>query len=371
VEQTDFIKEHWPKARVLVWAHAGSKMRGVDMTDPANWLEEGQPARFGPDENTDAVFPAKSGVASKSVFRARHVTVESGASITVADANVDGNLWVKSGGKFARSKGQFGRYDKNTFCRSDNEGFHFIPNMLVNNKRKDCSTEWLGKWKTGDEVSLYSGVFSVGPDSMFLPTDRRAIRVFADATLVLMSGATLQERGNCYHANDIEINGTLLAGTPARPLTRDCTIGLSFKAKGKGNVKASNADDHGLVLSAEGAIEVHSADPKTARLVFRWPRLPNETNASQNEEAPDLAAAPHGIDMVLAGRFQFDGVEFNDVLKGGILLPNPSVRQAWKNITLGTGNGGSENELLAKFTGTVDLQMQGVRGGIVQPKTEE
>ncbi len=362
VERSAFAKEQWPKARVLVWAHAGKLVRRVELSEAGNWLEAGRPAGSGPDRTTDVVFPAGAKVSGNGAFEARHVTVAGEASVSATDANVYGNLWVKQGGKFSRGKGFFGSWDKSTFCRSDNDGAHFIPNMLVHNKRKDVSTEWIGKWQTGDEVTVFSGRFIVAPDSTFMPTDRREFRVFSDGELVLLSGATFCTRGNCYAGNDIELNGALLAGTPERPLRRDCTLGLSFKSKPKQQNRKGKPDDRGLVLSDKGRIAVCSADPKTARLVFKWHRRPNQTKPFKDGEPPEVVALPHGIDMVLMGRVDFDGVEFNDVLKGGILLPDPAARKGWKNVTFGKGNFGSEAELFARYTGRVELKDGGGRG---------
>jgi hypothetical protein len=363
VEKTDFAKETWPKARVLVWAHAGKFERSADPADAANWLEvptsaaaaageapaASRRAAKPPDGHTDVVFPSSTKryqVSGRKPFRARHVTVGSGARVRLRDGDIEGNLWVKAGGSYSRAKGIFGAADKDTFCRSDNEALQLIPNMLVHNKRKDKGTEWIGNWKTGDEVNLFAGRMIIAPGGTFLPTDRRLMRVARDAELVLLSGCTFHPRGNQYIKDDMLIQGKLLAGTPRRPLTEDCVLGLSFKARGK--VERSGAHDAGLILAPQGEIAVHSADPKTARLVFKWHRRPTESGQFRDGEPKALAKVPHGINMVLAGTTRLNGVEFNDVVTGGIRMPDPTVRTRWRNVAFGAGNFAPPEELFVR-----------------------
>ena len=352
VVKTDFYKETWPKARILMWFETDwRKSRNLDPQDPKSWLENGKTATEPPDKNTDIVFPTSATryyVAGREPFYARHVTLEPGAHVRFRDADVHGSLWVKKGGSFSRAKGIFGGTEKNTFCRSDNDEIQFIPNMIIHNKLKGKSTEWIGKWKTGDEVNLFSGRLIVAPDSTFLPTDRRIQRVGRDAELVLLSGSTFHLRGNHYIDVDLLIQGKLLAGTPERPLTKDCTLGLSFKARGRGNVRRSDPADTGLILCPQGEIAVHSASPKTARLVFRWHRRKAESKSFSDGEPPAVAAMPHGINMLLAGTARFNGVEFNDVLKGGIRMPDLPLRTRWRNVFFGAKNFSQPDELFTR-----------------------
>ncbi len=357
VEKTDYYQVKWPPARLLVWAHPDKVTRGLDPSDAANWLENNKPASKGPDGKTDVLFPAGSvvGGVTGSAMIVRHITLEPGAKVSLRDADIEGNLWIKKGASFTRVKGVFGGRDKSNFCRCDNDQFQFINNMLIHSKQKDVSTEWIGKWKVGDEVNLFSGIMIIAPGSTFLPTDRRSQHVYPDAKLVLLSGSTFHLRGNLYGEPDIEIKGQLLAGTPKRPLTSDCTLGLSFKSKGhaKGlkQIKSSPSDPGGLVLHKEGTFIVHSADPKTARLVFNWHRRPNESFPLKDGEPEEMAALPHGIEMVLLGEAQFNGVEFDDVIKGGIHMADPAMRSTWKNITFGSSNFGKPDELFAGMAG--------------------
>jgi len=346
VEKTDFVKQEWPAARVLVWANPGESNRNADPADARNWLEGGpegatfpnnrKRASEGPDENTDVVFPAsgaKYSVSGRSPIHLRHVTVGEGVRVRFKDADIHGNLWIKRGGWYGRAKGFYGAADRDTFCRNDNDEPQSIANMLVCNKRPGNGTEWMGTWYTGDEVNVFSGKMIVAPGSTFLPTDRRSMSVRENGMLVLLSGSTLHLRGNQSGKTDLMVRGRLLAGTPQRPLTRDCVLGLSSK---------SDRADMGLIVAPDAEFAVHSADARTARLVFRWHRKPAISKNNRGGKGSG------GISMLLAGKTRFDAVEFNDVLKGGIRLTDRSAREAWKSVTFGEKNFGLPSELVVQ-----------------------
>lgn len=339
-----YAKEVWPKGRTLTWNGKG-------------WDEDGKPAAQGPDEQADIVIPPGTTANLKERLRVRHVTVEAGGNVSFSDIEMDGNLWIKKGGKWARNKGTFGAADRHTFARNDNPGFQFIMNMVRIDKKPGVSLEWLGKWKTGDELNVSTGTMILGPGSVFGHTDRREMHVYSKAALVLLSGATWESRGNLYKGPDLVIDGQLLAGTRERPLTADCTLGLSFKAKGaaKGSMatKGAGPKDVGLVLMPEALLEVASSDPKKARLCFRWHRHPQETHAFKDGEPEDLKAMPHGIEIRLFGDAKLDGVLFDDILKGGIQLTDPARRSAWKNLEFGKGCFAAGDELFAAWTGEI------------------
>jgi hypothetical protein len=367
VEKTDFAKETWPKARVLVWAHTSGRMR-LDLSDPANWLEGGRPAKRGPDEHTDVVFPSppdgkRYNVGGKDGCSVRHMTVEAGCRGWLKTVRVYGNVWLKEGGTW---HGVLPHGAKNTFMRNDNAAVNMAHNKIALNKPPDRSIEWMGDWSLGDELDLFSGIFIVAPDSTFLPGDRSTQHIYPRAKLVLTSGSAFYKRANQYHSDDMEIVGEVLAGTPDRPLTRDCTIGLSFKAKDKIANPRFKTSDRGLVLYKAGRLAVHSADPKTARLVFNCPRLPVSSGGDLVPQ--EVRKMPHGIDFVLLGKVEFDGVEFQDVLAGGIHMPDPSVRRRWKHVTFGKGNFAPPDELFTRYTGPTNIKMRdtGVAGRLAK-----
>jgi hypothetical protein len=272
------------------------------------------------------------------------VTVGSGARVTFPKADVYGNLWIKRGGSFSRAHGRFSGWDESNFCRNDNDEPQFIANFFTQNKRPDTSTEWIGAWQVGDEVNTISGKFIVAPGGTFMPTDRRTHSIQADAQLILMSGATFHLRGNFNKGIDIQVDGKLLAGTPDRPLTKDCVLGLSHKGE-----RSKHGLDIGLVVSEKASLAVHSTDPTTARLVIRGHGLPRATGSPKNAEPSGAVAKPRGIMMLLTGGAQLNGVEFNDILKGGIMMSDPSLRHHWENVFYGPGNFGSPETLFTKW----------------------
>jgi len=374
-DKAAYTRETWPEAPVLVWAGSGSgqgerlpQIKEDGIENPANWRQaNGQPATKGPDADTDVIFPADARASIKATFPVRHMTVQKDANVSVNGLDLRGNLWVQKGAKFTFVNGTFGATDKDTYVRSDNDSTERMTNMLRVKKQPDKSLEFMGRWSIGDQVFLQSGQFIVGPGCLFQHTDRFQFDVYPTGTLVILSGATYEARGNYYQKNDLTIRGKLLAGTPDRPLTSDCTIGLSFKAQGKGGdsgsqgVKVSKPDDAGLVVAPDGVLSESSSDPTKARLIFRWHRNPQETHAWGAEkregkgtgvEPADIAAMEHGIRMRLLGKVQFDGVVFNDVIKGGIQLSDPAVASQWRNVTLGTGNFGKTlDDLISTGTG--------------------
>ncbi len=383
VEKTAFVKEEWPKARLLVWAHAGKSLRGADMSDPANWLENGKPVTEGPDENTDIIITAgpdgaKTFIGGSKGCEARHMTVEKGVGAFLKSVSVHGNMWVKDGASWHAISV---RGSRDTFMRNDNPTPNAAANKIAFNKPPDKSTEWMGNWKIGDELDLFSGIFVVSPDSTFMPGDRSTQHIYPNAKLVLTSGSAFYKRDNQYWGHDIEIVGEVLAGTPQRPLTKDATLGLSFKAKGaaKGHAKGKESISHltkegdmGLILYKEGRLVVHSADPKTARLVIQWRGFGEKIPSKENEPAA-VAAMPHGIDMLLLGDASLDGIEFNNVLKGGIAMPDLAARDAWKNVTYGKDNLAPTPELFTKYTGNLDIEMKdtGVAVGLAKKAKAE
>jgi hypothetical protein len=354
VTRTSFIKQSWPKARVLVWATPGQSTRGLDLSEPSCWLENGKPAATGPDENTDIVFPASAAryqVAGGEGCFARHMTVEGGAAVGLRYITLTGNLWIKRGGSFSALV-IIG--DNDTFMRNDDPQPDMVANKIAFKKAPGKSTEWIGNWKLGDELDLFSGRFIIGEGSTFLAGDRSTQHIYPDGQLVLLSGSTFQKRGNQYWGDDVIVAGELLAGTPQRPLTEDATLALSSKVKNPA-ARQSQADDRGLIVLKEGKLTVTSGEPSAARLVFQLNKLP----AASFKLAPELEKTlPPGFDMVLLGQVSLNGVEFNGVLAKGIMMPDISAARQWKNVSLGENQAKTLDGLLAPFQGAAELGMR-------------
>jgi hypothetical protein len=298
----------------------------------------------------------------------RHLTVGKNARASLMPLTAHGNVWIRKGGSIIWLEGLSG--GRHTFARNDNrEGRAIrIANKLTVSKSKGSSAEIVGCFDTGDDLNLHSGTMIVGPHSTFMPGDRSIQGIYPDATLVLMSGARFHKRGNQYWNNDMVVAGRIMAGTPERPLTKDCFLGLSYKAKGrmKGadpRRKPGKPDDYGLVVTPRGAIRVHSQDPGKARLVIgyhgRTVRVGWGRDAYTQPEPPAFQALPHKIDMVLLGSVTFNGVVFDDVLKGGVLLPDPAARSRWQNVFYGDNNDGKPDELFGRYRGETEFKLKG------------
>lgn len=357
VKETAYYKETWAKARVLVWAHPGKSDRGTDPTDPRNWLENGKPATKPFDENTDLVFPSSDSRymarVKKQTLSCRHLTVGHNARVVLQKLTAYGNVWIKEGGDIGWLEELSG--DKHTFARNDNSrpGSFRIANKLTLTKSPDASAEIVGNFQTGDDLNLISGVFIVGPDAVFQPGDRSIQGIYPKATLVLLSGAELHKRGNQHYNCEIVVAGKLLAGMPDRPLIKDCFLGISFKNKKVRPGVRGGPHDYGLVVLKEGTLRIHSADPKKARLVLGWHKQERDSGVGGNP-----SGAPRKIDVVFMGDVQINGIEFSDLHKGGILLPDLAARREWKNVFYGEGNLGRPDELYRRYDGPTEFNMR-------------
>ena len=364
VEKTDFIKQEWSKARVLVWAKTEGRMRNLEMSDPEYWLEDGAPEKKGPDENTDIVVPSPPASARRGYMihgepacPARHVTVEPGVRVGVRMFSVYGNVWVKRGASFSHIRLGGGA---NTFMRSDDEKPNFAANKIAFNRPPDNSVEWIGCWLVNDELDLFSGRFIVAPDSTFLPGDRSSQRIYPKAELILLSGSTFEKRAVQFALHDVQVTGELLVGTAERPLTRDATLGLCAKLKKTYlNAKPSHI---GLVLYKEGRIAVHSTDPEQARLVIRRNTRPPASNRVPAELEKDMAG---GLEMLLLGETALNGVEFRDVLRGGIRMPDPNAAGQWESVKIAGGR--KLDDLLTKYEGDGGtMDDRGIAGTLIR-----
>jgi hypothetical protein len=86
-----------------------------------------------------------------------------------------------------------------------------------------------------------------------------------------------------------------------------------------------------LLVSEEGRLVMHSADPTKARLVFR---MHDTEKARQRGEQ---YGHPKGIVLDFAGRAELNGVVFDNVLEEGIMV-SPGQRATWKNVFYGEHN---------------------------------
>ncbi len=404
-----FVTQKWEPARLLVWAHPGTSAKdrrgrtnderrgrdpGLDREDPATWLENGRPATAAPEpgEAVDLWFPASDRpyqVASPP-WTVRHMTIERGAYVMTHPKVPDrirsfiGNIWLKRGG------GMYCNHDytvagaADTFIRNDNEPATVslrgrerltdISYWLVVNKQRGASVELLGNLAVGDEFKINEGLIICGPDSR-VKTGPASINIVGpEATLELQSGSYFAKRVAKPEAHDLLVQGRVRAGSPERPLTRDATLAFNFKiprADKEGRFDTAAAaeearkygsrpnkynpfwtsnqalDYYGLIVVPGASLTVHSADPAKARLVIRWNGA--EASGRWAERYGSAADIPRKINMLLLQPLELDGVLFDDVQKGGILMADPARRTRWKHVYFGPRNAGKPDELFAAF----------------------
>jgi hypothetical protein len=363
VKKTDYYRQPWPAAPVLVWAVTQRTGERTDPSDPANWLLDGRPATNIPDSDTDVYFPPGSFLRiaeqDKGVLRCRHITVSSGVAIPKALAiRPSGNVWIKHKGR-VEELGSF-TGDKHTFIRNDNTDLRpaetALANKILINKAKDASVEIIGAVKAWDELSILSGTLIVGPDARLYPGNRSTQSVYPDARLVLMSGALFSKRGNQTWAHDLVVAGQLLAGTPERPLTRDATLALSYKRKGGGEGDphfAGNPADFGMVIRPDGALHIHSADPRTARLIVTWNGLDSDQYGPKNGH-PD--PVPRLVDLVLQGDLKLDGLHLDRIAAGGVYVTDPAVLGGV--VGYGQHNAAAPDGLITRLDKPIEAKLQ-------------
>jgi len=372
VQKTAYVKETWAAAPLFVWTATGKNGQETDPQDPANWTVDGKPATTIPGEGDDVTFPTGSSVRLRenTSLTMRHLTV--GKAVTVVKPLLlkpRGNVWIKEAGSVEEMGNFIG--PKNVFLRNDNRSFHSpksaIANKVVFNKPVGSSIEIIGTVQAWDEMGFFCGTVVIGPDASLCPGNRSTQPIYPDATLVMMSGSSFHKRGNQPYEHDTVVSGILMAGTPERSLTRDCTIGLSWKAKGeKGLVEtAGHPDDVGMIVNPKGRLLVHSADPEKARLVITWCGL--SSSQHQNPDAPD--PVDRLVDLVLQGEVSLAGVCFDRIRTGGIRIANQSI-QTKGVLSFGEHNQAKPDELFKLLDKPIEAKLVYSAASIPKPASQ-
>jgi hypothetical protein len=330
VKKTAYYKETWEPARLLVWAGERKGQIGdKQLKDPANWVEfpasedgygEPREAKTPPDGKTDVVFPDVPRAMRTGGISCRHLTI--GSNVRFGSSPGIGNVWAYGQVQAAFLHLTF-RGDKDTFFRGGGTA-----KALRLNKAEGASVELLGSYRVGDWTEFNTGTFIIGPDATLMAGPRHQNIIAPKGTLVLMDGATYRTVRPKSTDTDLRIWGTVMAGMPDRPLKKDATFALNGKTKGGSSLR----------LTTIGVLAVHSADPKTVRLVFRM------------RDWPDDSKRPHKkvpIDLFLAGKTDFDGVRFEDMRTGGIRLTGRHVRESWKHVSFGHNSADDPDDLFA------------------------
>lgn len=415
-----FLKQEWPKARLLIWAHADRKTaRGEsrpDIADPASWIDAatGLPADAIPDMETDVVFPDAEQPYSVTGngFICRHLTVGRNVDCQPGGgraAEVFGNVWIRPGGIFYvyRTLRLVGGGD--AFFRHDwpEDGrlkeLHdtraivaFDPDNpkqpnpwtwradrgpgvshFFHHDRPGGSTEMIGHSCSRDEVNIRAGRFIIGRDSRFLCGGAAMIGVHPGAAIVLMDGAvtgkTINQFGVCLRMQ----GGDLTAGTPDRPIRRDARIGVGYcnwmnlSFPDQRVSRRGHACDYGrFSATVSGSLIGYPAEGSDARLVFGWQRI-SKGGGGRGVNPTDgfnhtFAKLPPKITVWVDSEARIENVRFEDLHRGGIVTPSAAVAKNWKNVTFGDGCLSKDpEELVREYTGRVD------RGRPVDPLTPE
>jgi len=380
-------QETWPKGRLWTWAKPGTSKGEKEALDPANWLEDGKPASKPADAETDFDFP--DGPGGKTYFVnlpgnksqiswRRHMTIGNAANVSWLHG-ARGNTWIKKGGNLKVLTWIAG--DKHAFLRNDNAESWWMVDHMFCDKAPKASIEILGPFSVDDSYHFNSGMTILGVGASITPQARSNLNIQPDAALALLSGSTYTKQGNQAFACDLLVRGRLLGGLPERPLSKDATIGLSWKGKrrflgGSNNTyRGENGDDVALIVMPSfsrseyqdgkgwvkiampaGQVQVFSSDPAKARLVFDWNGLPVSGESSkggpENKANYDKLCAVKDtyIELLLLGDLKLDGVLFNHIATGGIVVKDPAEAQAWK-VTWKAKNQGKPAELVRKWDG--------------------
>ena len=369
IQKAGFIKQTWPKTRVLVWAGGTNKVS--DGWEAKYWIEDGKPATVPFDENTDLVFPDNEGgftwvslTAGRKYQPAafRHLTLGKGCGV-IGHFSVGGNTWIKKGGNVQYLDSCVGK--GNTFLRNDNDDINLVDHFHFN-KAPGWSCEFIGRFSSGDNWQINSGLMILSTDSRIGTGNRTDTTINEDGALAILSGSYFSRRLNADWGFDLLVKGKFSAGLPDRPLIRDARLGLGYKSKGSfinksgepGNRTPSPAD-FGMIVTETGSFNVVADAARKARLIVNchklepdWGQLGIQWRNRELDPVAGRAAAeavPRLSDMVLLGKADMSNVRFEDIAKGGIHMANPAMASQWNNVELGANNGGTLKELVAPY----------------------
>jgi hypothetical protein len=362
--------QFWEPARVLVWARPG---QDGDPGVAANWLENGKPATVLPDRGCDLQLPPsdrKYTVGSPKTFNisGRHITIGKNASLSCHQAIIYGNIWILQGGSFLNEVGVILKGLNHSLVKNDNPpvkgpdgvlavgplGLKFDELIMQKGYVEDNSSVevrgfvhvekrlGLGQLINNESRQLGTKQLIVGPDSTLTwggcSSDSRNSRLLGN--VVLLSGATFQRHNNSFHGkSDLSIGAwreaSIIAGTPDRPLTKDAYLGLSaIEEDGQFSLLLENNP------GGNTRFEVHSTDPAKARLVVRW-------NGHTSDKLTKRGGKPY-ITVGLFNKFSLDGIMFENLAKGGLVLSDPDQVKEWKNLSFGPSCDGKAADFVRK-----------------------
>ena len=401
-----FLKPKWPKGRTLIWPHAGKSFSRSaprpDPLQPASWIDAatGNPAVAMPDMDTDIILP-DANKPYKVIFKGakhrvcRHLTVGRNATFEPGGGGalaVFGNVWIRPGGDLYVYRTLQLVGGRNTFFRNDwpadgalkklhdSGGIvsfdpanpwswrtHRTPCVchFFRHDKPGATTEFLGYSSSRDEVHIMAGTLVVGRDSRFLCGGAAMISIGKGATLALMDGAmagkTVNQFGVCLRME----GGSITAGLPDRPLRRDARVGLGYSNwmnlsfPDQRNSSRGNPHDYGRFSgSLSGALIGHPAKGADARLVVGWQRI-SAGGGGRDVKKTDgfhrtFAKLLPKITVWVDNDTKIANVRFEDVHRGGIVMPDVAAAAKWTNVSFGRGCLSKDpKELLREYRGKI------------------
>jgi hypothetical protein len=392
-----FTKQQWAPARLLVWAHANAAAaKGKDPEDPANWLENGKPATKLYDIDTDVLLPESADGKPYMIssptgrdkgrldgFSCRHLTIGANASIRSAGIKVSGNLWVKRDGKMYNSGSlqligtgdAFLRCDDRMETDAAENGFPARPSGItqyIQFHRPGGTCEIVGAVASGDEFRVHPETTVILHRGAVVCWGRNAVlEVQKGAKVAMMDFSRFHKWVNQFgRMGDAECQGTIQGGLPDRPLSEgNAELGLGFNnwngtvfpmpenanpSSLEKTASTHNRRFFGMILHTGSALKTYSVNPDKARLVVCWhgivwsQYIHEYPSGEIKDGVRDLFnAIPRQITVVFNQGVEVDGVTFDDVHPGGLLMRDPSEASKWKDVRFGPRNAGPRDMLIA------------------------
>jgi len=428
-----FLKEKWPKARLLIWAHPGERQGGqgpkLAPSDPACWIDAatGKPADAIPDMDTDVILPDSDkpyrvNAGPGSSFTCRHLTIGRNAEFNSAcwvHFSVFGNVLVRPTGKLQPSTLKLAG-NRDTFIRQDWPEDGMLKKMhderlvapydpkagareqpwwhggitvyMTHDKAPGKSTEVIGYVNAADEVGIKSGTFIVGRDSRFVSIGPSMVAVNKGAKVILMDGAQCSHGMNQFARDwDVADGAEVTGGTPDRPLRRDAYFGVGYRnwmnlpvARAPGDQKEIPVLPSGAkiyygydVYNAliKGDLIGYPAPGSDARLVVCWQRISGGGAGAWGRRDEGLTSMFHKIvpkiTVWISGASKIENVRFDDLHRGGIVTPSMETFKKWKNISFGDGCLSKDpNELVRGYEAETAKMGKGNAMSILEPETK-
>jgi len=359
--------QKWPRVPLMVWRRPGKS--GSRFT-AANWLDQtGRPYFQLPvsvDSKADDLPVADILLTASDEFyqiavdrpqwRIGHMTIENGVQIFTT-YNVTGNLWMKDGSGMHAP--WFGKYSNSTpgvhrFLRFDGMRIR-RPKRGEKTPQRVAPEDWrisqwgcyhtaaggtlelIGKNHVNDQFRVIGeGKLIISENSYLSPGLRACFAIQPEATVVLLQDArisvetTAKQQGKA----SVWVGGTLMIGTPQRPITRDMifpVVGVEEQyiiRKPAGGIRTPGVS---FLLGDKGRLVMHTVDPTKARLVFKM------HDSEKARAAGKKYGDPKGAVLAFFGKTELDGVVFDNVLEGGIMV-SPETRATWRNVSYGKNN---------------------------------